>query len=44
MFIYYRDGALDKALWEEVERTMRLCGTRSIKQIDASLLVRQLME
>jgi len=22
MFIYYRDGALDKALWEEVERTM----------------------
>jgi len=22
MFIYYRDGALEKALWEEVERTM----------------------
>ena len=22
MFIYYRDGALDKALWDEVERTM----------------------
>jgi hypothetical protein len=22
MFIYYRDGALDKALWEAVERTM----------------------
>ena len=22
MFIYYRDGALDKALWEGVERTM----------------------
>lgn len=22
MFIYYRDGALDKALWHEVERTM----------------------
>ena len=22
MFIYYRDGALEKALWDEVERTM----------------------
>jgi hypothetical protein len=22
MFIYYRDGALDKALWEEIDRTM----------------------
>jgi hypothetical protein len=22
MFIYYRDGALEKALWEEVERTI----------------------
>ena len=22
MFIYYRDGALDKALWDEVERTL----------------------
>ena len=22
MFIYYRDGVLEKALWEEVERTM----------------------
>jgi len=22
MFIYYRDGALDKALWDEVERTI----------------------
>ena len=22
MFIYYRDGALEKALWEQVERTM----------------------
>ena len=22
MFIYYRDGALDKALWGEVERTI----------------------
>ena len=22
MFIYYRDGALEKVLWEEVERTM----------------------
>ena len=22
MFIYYRDGALEKALWEEIERTM----------------------
>src|SRR5689334_15408252 len=22
MFVYYRDGALEKALWEEVERTL----------------------
>ena len=22
MFVYYRDGALEKALWDEVERTM----------------------
>src|SRR4029079_4443994 len=22
MFIYYRDGALEKALWDEIERTM----------------------
>jgi hypothetical protein len=22
MFIYHRDGALEKALWDEVERTM----------------------
>jgi hypothetical protein len=22
MFIYYRDGALEKALWDEVERTI----------------------